>query len=144
MDPILASIPARFRGGHPESGHGTSIRIPERSCPLFRFTGFRLAIVPLGITAQFKRIVHEESTGDNNAAADHKTVFSELLKSDLSQQELSLDRLKHEALSIIGGEVGEIPRLFPLRDFNFRPRTGALTQKRNAHLESPKTPSRMP
>ncbi|KAI4269780.1 MAG: hypothetical protein LQ337_007074 [Flavoplaca oasis] len=95
----------KFRGGHPESGHGTSIRIPERSCPLFRFTGFRLAIVPLGITAQFKRIVHEESTGDNNAAADHKTVFSELLKSDLSQQELSLDRLKHEALSIIGGEV---------------------------------------
>ncbi|KAL8890819.1 MAG: hypothetical protein Q9215_002045 [Flavoplaca cf. flavocitrina] len=81
------------------------------------------------ITAQIKRIVHEESTGDNKAATDHKTVFSELLKSDLPQQELSLDRLKHEALSITGGGVGEIPRLFPLREFNFRPRTGALTQK---------------
>ncbi|KAL9039545.1 MAG: hypothetical protein Q9180_002464 [Flavoplaca navasiana] len=60
------------------------------------------------ITAQIKRIVHEESTGDNKAATDHKTIFSEMLKSDLPQQELSLDRLKHEALSITGGGVDTI------------------------------------
>ena len=35
-----------------------------------------------------------------------------MLKSDLPQQELSLDRLKHEALSITGGGVGKISRLF--------------------------------
>lgn len=60
------------------------------------------------ITAQIKRIVHEEATGTNNKATDHKTVFSEMLKSDLPSAELSLDRLKHEALSITGGGVDTI------------------------------------
>ncbi|KAL8646419.1 MAG: hypothetical protein Q9226_006866, partial [Calogaya cf. arnoldii] len=60
------------------------------------------------ITAQIKRIVHEESTGENKMTTDHKTVFSEMLKSNLPKQELSLDRLKHEALSITGGGVDTV------------------------------------
>lgn len=60
------------------------------------------------ITAQIKRIVREEADGKKQTATDHKTVFSEMLKSDLPQEELSVDRLKHEALSITGGGVDTI------------------------------------
>ncbi|KAL8683908.1 MAG: hypothetical protein Q9186_000119 [Xanthomendoza sp. 1 TL-2023] len=60
------------------------------------------------ITAQIKRIVHEEATNSGSKPTDHKTVFSEMLKSDLPRAELSLDRLKHEALSITGGGVDTI------------------------------------
>ncbi|KAL8804455.1 MAG: hypothetical protein Q9182_002560 [Xanthomendoza sp. 2 TL-2023] len=60
------------------------------------------------ITAQIKRIVHEEATDSGSKTTDHKTVFSEMLKSDLPRAELSLDRLKHEALSITGGGVDTI------------------------------------
>ena len=60
------------------------------------------------ITAQIQRIVREEASGGKQPTADHKTVFSEMLKSDLPPEELSLDRLKHEALSITGGGVDTI------------------------------------
>ncbi|KAL8728916.1 MAG: hypothetical protein Q9166_005083 [cf. Caloplaca sp. 2 TL-2023] len=60
------------------------------------------------ITAQIKRIVHEGAIGSNNKTTDHKTVFSEMLKSDLPKAELSIERLKHEALSITGGGVDTI------------------------------------
>lgn len=59
------------------------------------------------ITAQIQRIVHEEANGEKQMT-DHKTVFSEMLKSNLPREELSLDRLKHEALSITGGGVDTI------------------------------------
>ena len=50
----------------------------------------------------------EESSGDEKKTTDHKTVFSEMLKSDLPKEELSLDRLRSEALSITGGGVDTI------------------------------------
>ncbi|KAL8912793.1 MAG: hypothetical protein Q9171_002251 [Xanthocarpia ochracea] len=59
------------------------------------------------ITAQIKRIVREDADGDKQTT-DHKTIFSEMLKSDLPKEELSLDRLKHEALSITGGGVDTV------------------------------------
>ncbi|KAI4281018.1 MAG: hypothetical protein L6R38_003991 [Xanthoria sp. 2 TBL-2021] len=88
--------------------------------PVFQFQNVSLHLLqPTGkneltglpfkeITAQIKRIVHEEATGTNDKKTDHKTVFSEMLKSDLPRAELSLDRLKHEALSITGGGVDTI------------------------------------
>ena len=50
----------------------------------------------------------ENASGDENKTTDHKTVFSEMLKSNLPKQELSLDRLRSEALSITGGGVDTI------------------------------------
>lgn len=86
--------------------------------PVFQFQNVRslpyilsTALIDLickEITAQIKRIVHEEAMGSGSKTADHKTVFSEMLKSNLPSAELSLDRLKHEALSITGGGVDTI------------------------------------
>lgn len=52
--------------------------------------------------------MREEATDSAKPTTEHKTVFSSMLKSNLPAAELSLDRLKHEALSITGGGVDTI------------------------------------
>ncbi|KAL6716013.1 hypothetical protein ACLMJK_006975 [Lecanora helva] len=67
--------------------------------PVFQFQN--------SITDQIRRIMKEDAEG-KTTTTEHKTVFTELLKSDLPKEELSLDRLRSEALSITGGGIDTI------------------------------------
>ena len=50
----------------------------------------------------------KEEANDGKKTTEHKTVFNEMLKSDLPKEELTLDRLRSEALSITGGGIDTI------------------------------------
>lgn len=61
----------------------------------------------LGFHGEIEDQIRAIKSGSNDAHKDveHKTVFSELLNSDLPAEEKSVERLKHEGGSIVAGGV---------------------------------------
>ncbi|KAI9642742.1 hypothetical protein NHQ30_008473 [Ciborinia camelliae] len=63
--------------------------------PVFEFHG--------EVKNQVLKVMNGENDGHKHVS--HKTVFNELLKSNLAPEELSVERLKHEAASITGAGI---------------------------------------
>lgn len=55
---------------------------------------------------------------DANKSVRHRTVFHELLQSNLPPEELSVDRVKHEAASIIGAGIETTKTTLALATFH--------------------------
>ena len=65
---------------------------------------------------QIEKVVSGES--DTNKKVAHRTVFHEMLNSNLPPQELSLDRLHHEAGSITGAGIDTTKTMLSMASFH--------------------------
>lgn len=55
------------------------------------------------VRKQVSKVVSGENSGDKNVS--HRTVFHELLQSEIKGKDLSLELLEHEALGLLGGGI---------------------------------------
>ena len=65
---------------------------------------------------QVLKIISGENSGYKSVS--HKTVFNELLQSNLPPEELSVERLKHEAASITGAGIDTTKTTLSLASFH--------------------------
>lgn len=77
---------------------------------------------------QIIKIISGQNT--SNKGVQHRTVFHELLQSNLPPEELSVERLKHEAASITGAGIDTTKTTLALATFHILDNSSVLKRLR--------------